>query len=110
MTVGVTYKMAKIIQGINSEYQVKLVKLNNDDYKHYVHYDGEYFAYDYGDVDNSGKLKAIKVVYPYDYYASPLYITTKDLLDAYKSSQRHGDSDKSAYDNFISEVKDLIEV
>lgn len=42
-------------------------------------------AYDYGDYNAStGKMRAVRVSYPCDYYAMPRYISTAELNDIYE--------------------------
>lgn len=55
--------------------------------------------YDY----NKSVYKAIQVTYPADYYAMPRYITTKDLNQAFK------ESDKS-YIGFFKALYKIIEI
>lgn len=84
--IKVTNKMVKILkEALPKDYEVKLVKLSPDKYKWYVHYEGLHHAEDYGDYDyKDNTCKAIRIVYPADYYACDNFITTKELIDAYK--------------------------
>lgn len=60
-------------------------------------------AYDYGDYNGkTGKMRAVRVDYPYDYYAAPRYLTTRELNAAYVA----GDT----FDKYMSRVIDLVEI
>lgn len=81
MYIQVTHKMTKLIQdALPKGHKVQLLKIEPQNYKWYVHYDGEQHAIDHGDYDyKTGLCKVIEVKYPADYYAPPAYVTTANL-------------------------------
>ena len=44
-----------------------------------------YDADQYGELDADNRAKAIKILFPYEYYACPLYFTTASLNREFKS-------------------------
>lgn len=37
---------------------------------------------------NTGKMRSIKILYPYEYYACPHYLTTRELVDIFRKSNK----------------------
>ena len=103
MRIKISQTMVKFIKNtLPKDHDVKLVKLTPKEYGWQVHYDGEYHAEQYGDYDyKTGLCKAIKILYPADYYAMPNYITTKDLKDYYKEAKEQGEVSQKSYEQAI---------
>ena len=82
-------------------YRLSYVELKPNDYKYCVDYDIYNNMIDYDDKKNI--FKAIKIVYPVNYYACDKYITTKELKQAYKNCDK-------TYNSFMQEIKNIIEI
>jgi hypothetical protein len=88
ITIKVSGSMVKYIKDIiPKDYEVKLIKLTDREFRFMVDYDEYSNDVDYG-VDNM--YRVIQVLYPYEYYAMPKYLTTKDLTRIYKNSVKYG--------------------
>ena len=99
MTIKVSNTMVKYIKDIlPKNYSVKLVKMTDRDFRLNVDYDEYSNEVDYG-TDNL--YKVIKITYPDDYYANPLYFTTKELISAYRSSVKYNIDFKQELNNLI---------
>lgn len=80
MLVASTKKMAKMLSEAvkNKGYKVKYITVNAEEYRWYIGdiFDAEY----YGDwLPETNKFRAIEIVYPEDYYATPRYLTTQEI-------------------------------
>lgn len=93
MKVRVSKVMAKVLAKAIQEYKIIWEDMTPRDYDVYVGGLCGYF-------DN---YRAIKVIYPDSYYACPRYITTNDLVKAFKSSD-------GTLDSFIEQIRDMIEI
>lgn len=85
----------------NSNYKVSLEKFTERQFALYVDIDSYKHDADYNIED--GTFNVLKIMYPQDYYACNRYLTTRDLVRAYKSSNK-------TYDGFIQAVIESIEV
>lgn len=83
-------------------YAFRHITVTPQEYERYI--DSDLFtAEDYGDYNAStGKLRAIKVVYPDEYYAMPRYLTTRALNREFVS----GDTAES----YIKRVLESVEI
>ena len=83
--VKVSNPMTKYIQTALTGIAVaRLEKLSPDEYGRFVDYDLFRHTDDY-----DGKaFKVIKIIYPLDAYAMPAYITTRDLIRAFRESDK----------------------
>lgn len=80
-------KIAKIMSEALPDYDFKLIKLDERSYKLKVDYN-IFNAMDYGDYDYKNNCyKAIRVRYPDEYYAMDNYISSKEIIDIYKSNE-----------------------
>lgn len=74
--------ICKLIQKVLPSYEVKVVKLTEEQYRYHLGYtDYEYVKYeDSVDYDYKNDLyRAIRILYPEDYYATPRYISSREL-------------------------------
>ena len=85
MQVKVSNPMKKFVAvaltGLGS---VTLEKMTYEQFKLYVDYDPFRHETDWDGTKNT--FKVLKVVYPFDCYASPAYITTRDLNKVFRES------------------------
>lgn len=65
--------------------------------------DMDYWANDIDFDYITNTFKVIKIVYPYDYYASNKYLTTRTLQNIFKNSDK-------TYNGFFNAVLDYIEI
>lgn len=92
MKVASTTTMTKLLNDAIKHHnikdrQFKYETLEEDDYKMNVDYD-TYNAEEWGDYNyKTGKYRVIKVLYPYEYYAMPSYLTTASLNALAKQHQ-----------------------
>lgn len=84
--VKVTNTTAKLIKKALPQCKIDLVKLSENEFKWLVDYDIWRNEKDYSIED--GKFKAIRIIYPQEYYACDKYITTRDLEYAFKQSDK----------------------
>lgn len=101
MKVKVTYPMLKEIKKALPKYNVSLEKYTLEQYERFVDFDVYRNEIDYD--DKTGKMKVIKIIYPDSYYAMPRYLTTKDLSQIFKYSDK-------TYNGFIKELVDYCEI
>lgn len=105
MNIQATQVMAKAINKAFKAkgwgYQAKQVMLTDREYSLYV---GDvYDAEDYGDYsDQENKYRAIRIIYPADYYACDRYLTTKDLNRLFSK----GDT----LEDYIAKVLEEVEI
>lgn len=84
------------------EYQAKQIHCDDRAYAWYV--GDTYDAEDYGDYDYAkNRYRAIKVMYPSEYYACDRYLTTKELISIFR------DSDKT-YKGFMDKLLEAVEI
>ena len=101
-TKKMTGELNKVAKRTGKPYRFEHATMDTDRYKWLVDYD-IFSAYDWGDYDiNTGKMRAIMVVYDDELYAIPRYITTRELNGIFKT----GDT----LDNFINRVIDEVEI
>lgn len=83
-TKTMTKELNKVAKASGIPYRFEYIEVPLDTYRFCINYD--YFeAYDYGDYDiSTGKVKAIEVVYPSEWYACPQYLTTARLHSLYE--------------------------
>ena len=69
----------KTAKELNIKVTAKVVEYSQNEYKWNVDYN-LFRAYDYGDYNiENGKYKAIMLLYPEEYYATPKFLTTCEL-------------------------------
>lgn len=99
MKIASTKIMATLLNKIAKEMGItdrhfRYITVSPEVYKRYVDIE-IYNAYDNGDYNwETGKIRAIEVEYPSEYYANNNYLTTKDLnriFKRYKSSIENAD-------------------
>jgi hypothetical protein len=107
MKVQVSKVFAKFINAVSEEFglqcEAEVVSMPSMQYQWYVGdtYDGERG----GDFDwTTGKFKVIKVLYPYEFFANPTYLTTIRLNT---EARRRGVSDAEGLKEMI---RDLVEI
>lgn len=61
-------------------------EMSQQNYELYVHYD--LFSHENDFNAKNGKMKAIKILYPDEYYAMPKYLTTNDLVRVFRGSDK----------------------
>ena len=91
--------LKKEMKKLGLNYEITLEKLNEAQYGWFVDVMSRTNAYDY----NTGLYSVLKVVYPYEYYACPKYITKEDL---YKTWNKSGEN----LNNFLLDMKNEIEI
>lgn len=101
MLVKATNPMTKLLNANLSGYVFRLEKFTPDQFKMFVDVDIWKNEADYNAA--TGKMQAIKVIYPDEYYSMPRYLTTYELVKIFRSS------DKTAT-GFLQAVKDEIEI
>lgn len=84
-----------------SGYKVSLEKFTERQFSLYVDIDSYKHDADYNLED--GTFNVLKIAYPQDYYACNRYLTTRDLVNIYKHSDK-------TYDGFMQQVIESIEV
>lgn len=105
MKIQVSKVFADFINKTVTNVEASVRKMSENEYRMHVGSFAVWDAEQYGDYDwQTGKFKAIVVLYPSDYYACPLYITTKEL---HKEFERRGVKDA---DGLKSMIKDMIEI
>lgn len=85
----------------NSNYKVSLEKFTERQFALYVDIDTYKHDIDYNIEDCT--FNVLKVEYPQDYYACNRYLTTRDLVNIYKHSDK-------TYDGFMQQVIESIEI
>lgn len=101
-TKKMTGELNKVAKRTGKPYRFEHTTMKPNVYEWLVDYD-IFNAYDYGDYDiSTGLMRAIKVVYPEEFYAIPRYITTRELHGLYES----GDT----LESFINRVIDEVEI
>ena len=99
MKIASTKAMATLLNKIAKEMGItdrhfRYITVSPEVYKRYIDIE-IYNAYDNGDYNwETGKIRAIEVEYPSEYYANNNYLTTKDLnriFKRYKSSIENAD-------------------
>lgn len=78
-----------------------LVKMSVQSYEYNVDYNAIRNEMDYD--PKTGNMKALLIEYSPESYAMPKYITTRDLLKAFKSSNKTANG-------FINELTDMIAI
>lgn len=79
--------------------EASVVVLSENQAHGFLGMEGMFDADDYGDYDiASNTYKAIRVVYPYEYYACPMFITTGMLVREWR---RRGGTD-------VQDLKDML--
>lgn len=101
MLVKATNPMTKLLNANLNQYVFRLEKFTPHQFKMFVDIDDYKHENDYNPA--SGKLQAIKVIYPGEFYALPRYLTTNDLIKAFRSSDK-------TIKGFLQAVKDEIEI
>jgi len=101
MIVKASNPMTKALAAALPEYTFRLEKLTPQQFSLYVDIDAWKHDDDYN--ARTGKMQAIKVIYPDNYYCYPHYLTTRDLIKAFRKSDK-------TLNGFIQEVKNEIEV
>lgn len=105
MKVKATNPMTKLINNyfisIGSDYRATLEKLTPEQFERVVDFDLFRNTTDYN--ANTRKFQAIRISYPAGYYALDKYITTRELLTAFR------ESDKTAA-GFLKNLYKIIEI
>lgn len=105
MKIQVSKVFADFINKTVPNVEASVRKMSENEYRMHVGCFAAWDAEQYGDYDwQTGKFKAIVVLYPDDYYACPRYITTKELDNEFK---RRGVRDA---EGLKSMIKDMIEI
>ena len=105
MKIQVSKVFADFINKTVTNVEASVRKMSENEYRMNVGSFGLWDAEQYGDYDwQTGKYKAIVILYPDDYYACPRYITTKELDKEFK---RRGVKDA---EGLKSMIKDMIEI
>lgn len=105
MKIQVSKVFADFINKTVPNVEASVRKMSENEYRMHVGSFALWDAEQYGDYDwQTGKFKAIVVLYPDDYYACPRYITTKELDKEFK---RRGVRDA---EGLKSMIKDMIEI
>lgn len=105
MKIQVSKVFADFINKTVPNVEASVRKMSENEYRIHVGIFALWDAEQYGDYDwQTGKYKAIVVLYPDDYYACPRYITTKELDNEFK---RRGVKDA---EGLKSMIKDMIEI
>lgn len=112
MKIASTNPMVKMLNKAlkGSEYEGKMrfeyITVSPEVYRTQIDYD-LFGAEDYGDYNwNTGKIRAIKVSYPAEYYACPHFLTTKELVqifDANKSKIKYAED----FPKFVLEAVEI---
>lgn len=111
MKIASTKTMATLLNKIAKEMGItdrhfRYITVSPEVYQRYIDLD-IYNAEDYGDYNwQTGKIRAIEVEYPSEYYANNNYLTTKDLNRIFK---RYKSSIKNA-DDFAKKVIEEMEI
>lgn len=84
--IKVTNTMTKLIKKALPQYRVELVKLSQEEFKWYV--DFNIWSNEVDFCYNDYKFKAIRIIYPPEWYACDKYLTTKDLEYNFKQSDK----------------------
>ena len=101
-TKVMTNALNKGAREYGKEYAFRHITATPQEYERYVDRD-LFTAEDYGDYDiNTGKFRAIAVVYPDDCYAMPRYLTTRELNREFVK----GDT----YESYIKRVLESVEI
>lgn len=107
MKVKVSKVMAKAIADAMKKRGVKLEEVSVVSYTeqfYSMNVGDVFYALDYGDYDwETQKFKAIRIVYPYGYYAMPAYLTTKRLVTFAKRCD-------GSMDKFMNLIQNEIEI
>ena len=101
MKVKVSNPMVKALKESFPEMNISLQKLGIDAYKMEVDYDVLYHENDFDFSKNC--FKVIRIAYPTEFYAIDRYLTTNDLITAF----RHSDGTLSG---FMDAVREAIEI
>lgn len=101
MKVKATNTLKNYLQEQIPHYRFYLLKMGIEQYRITVDYDIFRNETDFNSATN--KMSVLQVVYPSDYYASPKYLTTRDLNRIFSRS------DKTA-EGFIKAVREEIEI
>jgi len=102
MKIKVSKVMAKYMNKQLPEYRFTVIELSDDNY-HYLTGEDVYTAEDWGDFNyNTRATKVIKIEYPDEYYATPRYVSTKELNKIFK-----GIKDIEVFNN---EIRNAFEV
>lgn len=80
---------------------IKLCKFSESEFARFVDYDSYNHICDYSLA--TGKFSVIKIIYKSENYASPTYLTTKDLLRCFEHSNK-------SVDGFINAVADAVAI
>lgn len=101
MQTKVTKKMAALLNKNFKNYEIKVTNLTVDEFKFKVNYS---LFDDLEDFDSSSNtFKVIKVLYPFEYYAMPTYLTTRILTRLYENSDK-------TLEGFLQQVFNSIEI
>ena len=84
--IKVTNTMTKLIKKALPQCRVDLVKLSQEEFKWYVDLNIWSNEVDFSYTDY--KFKAIRIIYPPEWYACDKYLTTKDLEYNFKQSDK----------------------
>lgn len=84
MKIKATKVMASYIGKLLPEYRVIAVELTDDNYIALVGRDLFWRTQEHDFNEKTRLTKAIKIVYPEEYYAMPRYICTSELNDIFK--------------------------
>lgn len=101
MQIKASNPMLKALKENIPKYVFKLEKFTIDQFRLFVDVDVWKNDKDYNPA--TGKMQVIKVIYPDNYYCCPRYLTTYELVDIFRRSNR-------TFQGFMDEVKRELEV
>ena len=99
--VMVSNPMLKIMRAALPDYRVSLEKMNQEIYRTRVNYD---LFSALQDLDNrTGRIKVFRIEYPAEFYACDRYISTNELNQIFRRSNR-------TMDGFIESIRNECEI
>ena len=101
MKLKATKVLAKLLNEKIKDYEISLVKFSKNAFEWYVDMDSYKHTIDFD--WKTDKFSVICVSYPCEYYANDKYITTKNLCEIFKNSNK-------TLDGFIEKFFEYVEV
>lgn len=100
-TTTMTKELNKYFKANNIPFNAVYESMSENAYKWYVSTDIWDNEADY--IPQSGKMRAIKIYYPDNYYATPRYLTSRDLVRVFRKSDK-------TFNGFMKDLYDDIAV
>ena len=95
----------KTAKEMGFECEARVVRLNQNQMRAFMGTEALFDAVDYGDYDiNLVTYKAIKILYPYEYYACPQFISTAMLVREWR---RRGGKTEQDLKEMIREMVEI---